>query len=550
MNKLKVGLIVDEGNLSYFNFDLIERSKQSKKYEISTLIVQKTKNRTSNLSKYKNIDLVYRTITSILFSWIVKFERYLLLKNNSYEKYFLTYELISLNISCIEVSPIVSKSGYIYEYSDFDLEKINTLNLDLLIRGGAGILKGAVLNVCKFGILSLHHGDNLVNRGGPPGFWEVYYKIPATGFIIQKLSSQLDGGNVYSKGAICTSPSYLINLIRIQIIANVYFDKLLNQIGTNFESPSSYPKYPYSSILFKVPSLYIQLKYFVQINLNKIFSIFRQSLGYTPVWSVAYKLNCKFSDLEFRKFNIIKNPSNRFLADPFVYSKDGNSFCFVEDFNFLKGKAVISLYQLHKNRYIDMGPVIEDEFNLPYPFIFPNGEDLYMCPETHSINEIRLYKCIEFPLKWKYHKTLKKNISASDTNIFYFNKMWWMLTNIDSGGIGDHSSELHLFYSDSFDSENWISHQLNPIVFSPLNARNGGLIINENTIYRVFQKQGFNNYGESMGVARINKISESEYCEEVLFEILPKYFKNLTGTHTFSFQNESSAIDFVKLGKK
>ena len=48
--------------------------------------------------------------------------------------------LIHFGIKIIEVSPIVSKSGFIYRYNDEDLNKIKEEGLDILIRGGSGIL--------------------------------------------------------------------------------------------------------------------------------------------------------------------------------------------------------------------------------------------------------------------------------------------------------------------------------------------------------------------------------------------------------------------------
>ena len=45
-----------------------------------------------------------------------------------------------------------------------DIDNIKFLNLDLLIRAGSGILKGDILNVCKNGIISFHHGDNDIYR--------------------------------------------------------------------------------------------------------------------------------------------------------------------------------------------------------------------------------------------------------------------------------------------------------------------------------------------------------------------------------------------------
>ncbi len=46
------------------------------------------------------------------------------------------------------------------------------LNCDVLIRCGKGILRGDILYAARHGILSFHHADNRINRGGPPGFWE------------------------------------------------------------------------------------------------------------------------------------------------------------------------------------------------------------------------------------------------------------------------------------------------------------------------------------------------------------------------------------------
>ena len=70
----------------------------------------------------------------------------------------------------IYIEPEVSSSFLFYRYKDTDIEKIKKLNLDLIIRGGSGILKGAVLDICKLGIISFHHGDNDLNRGGPQAF--------------------------------------------------------------------------------------------------------------------------------------------------------------------------------------------------------------------------------------------------------------------------------------------------------------------------------------------------------------------------------------------
>lgn len=550
MKKLKVGYILDEGVQSNLIFDLIERSQKSEHYSIEYLIIQKLENKGKrNLKKYLNIELIYKTITSLFFSFIIKFEKKSLLKYNQYKKHFDIYDLETISIPCIEVFPLVSNSGFVYKYSEEDIEKIKELELDVLLRGGSGILRGEILNVCSYGILSLHHGNNDINRGGPPGFWEVYYRIPETGFIVQRLLDELDGGDVYAKGMISTSPSYLMNLVRVCTIANIYFDKLLNNIGKNNKIPVLYPKKPYSYKLYKLPSLKVQFLYLLKTFLYKSGKIISHKFGFGLRWSVAYGFNDNWENVEFRKFKKIENPPNRFYADPFMCCERGINVCFVEDYDYKTSKGKISAIKLTKEGYSEIGTALEETFHMSYPFLFKNGNDLYMCPETHEIGDIRLYKCIDFPLKWELHKVLMQNVSASDSNIFFYKEKWWMLSNIDSSGIGDHCSELHLFYANDFDSNNWEPHPSNPIIFSPLKARNGGFLIKDNYLYRVFQVQGFDNYGESMGVAKITDLSENNYKEEIVFNILPKFFEGISGTHTFSCDSNVVVIDFSKIEK-
>ena len=80
-----------------------------------------------------------------------------------------------------------------------------------------------------------------------------------------------------------------------------------------------------------------------------------------------------------------------------------------------------------------------------------------MVPETNEANEIRLYKCEQFPLKWKYEKTILKSIKASDSMIFNFNNYWWLMTTFSNSGHNT-DSELQIFYSENGPlTDNWIS---------------------------------------------------------------------------------------------
>ena len=129
----------------------------------------------------------------------------------------------------------------VYRYTETDLKLISDRNLDLLIRGGSGILKGDVLSAAKRGILSFHHGDNDWNRGGPAGFWEVFQKKSTTGFVLQLLTEELDGGKIlfhtkshFTKLIVFTIMMLIISFINIKFWFSVGYLAYLLTIGLLF----------------------------------------------------------------------------------------------------------------------------------------------------------------------------------------------------------------------------------------------------------------------------------------------------------------------------
>jgi hypothetical protein len=279
---------------------------------------------------------------------------------------------------------------------------------------------------------------------------------------------------------------------------------------------------------------------------RKLLSILRRK-NYR--WGVAYQFAENWQSSVLWRSNIIANPAYRFLADPFVLRRGDLDLCFVEDYDFRTKRGKISVFKISGNEYEELGSAIDEPFHMSYPFIFTVDNELYMCPETVEIREIRLYRCVEFPLQWSFHKTLIKDVSAVDTNIFFFEDRWWLLTTIDSSEIGEVCSELHVFYSDAFDSDAWTPHEKNPVIFDSERARNGGFFRDGEKLYRVFQRQGFDVYGESMGIAEIKELGVETYREQVVSRMEPRFVPKIIGTHTFSYHDGLLAIDFVKVAQ-
>ena len=484
-NKIKAAIIVDDGPVPFLISDLIDKSLKQDKYEIVALLVQKKintkKNIISKILNYISRRGLKKFIESSTFALIKILEKFLVEKYYNLDIIFETRNLDSFPCKKIDVHPKISKSGLIYKYESSDIEKIKEMDIDVLIRGGSGILKGEILNVCTFGVLSFHHAENDINRGGPPGFWEVFYRQKSTGFMIQRLSEELDGGEVIFKGSIKTTFLYMLNWARICLKANYFLHLKLTQLNQSSINERIYPKKPYANSLYTLPSLSKQLQYLFQTLSIVMIKICRKIFGLKFQWHIAYQFVDSWDNSVLRKSLKIKNPKNRFFADPCVKHYNNRNIIFVEDFDYKKNKAVISAIEINPDKsYTILGPVLDEDFHLSYPYIFEENNELFLCPETHDSNDIRLYKCTEFPMKWEFDRILIKNVSAADSNIFYHENKWWLMTNIDSSDLGvkldyhEHDSELHIFYADSLDSNNWISHPKNPVIFDSNRARNAG----------------------------------------------------------------------------
>jgi len=271
----------------------------------------------------------------------------------------------------------------------------------------------------------------------------------------------------------------------------------------------------------------------------------RRIIGLDYRWGVAYTWS-DWTNADLWRSKKLQIPPRHFIADPFVISKCGRDFCFVEDFDYLKGRASVAVYELTSGRSTRIGTALEEAFHLSFPYLFEYQGELFMCPETSENKDIRIYKCIGFPLRWKLEKVIMTHISAADSMLFEKNGRWWMFTNIDPIGSGDHCSELFIFFSDS-PFGNWIPHPLNPVFVDASRARNGGLVDDGTSLYRISQSQGFNRYGKGSRINKIVELTESSYVETTISQITPSFPKRLHGTHHLHSNRRITAFDFLTI---
>jgi len=550
----RIGILLNSTNCNNYLFETVSELSNRNQIELFFLLSNSETAQQNTWEKIKyqtKTKGLLRMIDAVLFK-ILTYTEYKIIstlspKIKEHNKRMSLDEFIKNGT--INLNPILSPSGINVRYPDKDINNIKSLNLDLIIRGNAqGILKGGILSAAKKGIISFHHGDNRWNRGSPPAFWEVYLRKPSTGFIIQILTEELDGGSVIFRGEYPTRRSYTENIFQLCNGSNPYLVMLILEYATSNHLPSPEESIPFGGGILTLPSFSQLIMYILRTGGIFISLIINQKvLRKHERWGVAFIVG-SWRNANLRKGIQINNLPNRFFADPFVITKDERTVCYVEDYDYRSKKGCITAIEIIDNTsYRVLGPVIEEPFHMSFPFIFKHEKDLYMIPETHQSNSIRLYKCVEFPSKWVYQKDILDNVSAVDSMIFEYEGKWWLLTNMVPKMNSGNFSQLFAYYNSHPLSNEWIAHERNPIIFDSSIGRNGGLLDSEDDFpVRVRQKQGFNSYGASLSIAKITNLSTSSFREQEIGQIFPNFFSKLEGCHHIHSNGEYTVYDYVR----
>jgi hypothetical protein len=237
-------------------------------------------------------------------------------------------------------------------------------------------------------------------------------------------------------------------------------------------------------------------------------------------------------------------PIDRFWADPFVIERDNKFYIFVEEFVYNRNKGHISVISVDINgNYSKPTKVLEKSYHLSYPFLFKEGSDLYMIPETKQNKTIDLYKCVEFPFKWTFETTLIKEIEAVDSTIIYRDNKYWLFTNIAANKGASNFDELYVFSSKTLDYGSWEPHPKNPVVSDVKQARPaGGFFEYQNNLYRPSQNNTIR-YGYGMKINKVVELNELNYEEIPVNEIFPNWDDDIIATHTLSSDGKITVID-------
>jgi hypothetical protein len=533
--KLKVGLLVDGPRVPRYLYDLVEWSRSTDSIQITHLVIQDHSTAARSL-RARMLAAVRKGVVAHARTglWCLKerLESRRLARIKAFKDYGRTYDCRPLVPAEIHIKPIVPSSGFVYRFGEEDLASLRAERFDLLLRCGSGILRGPILECARLGILSFHHGDNRINRGGPAGFWEIYHRQERTGFVLQRLTEELDGGDVIMRGYIPTQDTHLLNSATLYAKSFHRLRGLLTRVAQTGELPEPEAHYPYTGRPLSAPDLRQVLAYLCRQVARSVTAKVRKALHYRERWDV-YFTNAGWRSAVMWRGTRLVNPVGHFLADPFVVMREGRTCVLAEDFVFGTGKGHISAFEITAGSAVELGTALKEDFHLSFPYVFEFDGSLFMCPESREAGEIRIYECVKFPLEWRLKTVAMRSVVAADTMIFQKNGLWWMLTNISQTEPHDCSSELYLYWATTPLTDDWKAHPQNPVVNDPLSARNGGLLVDDLELVRVAQSPRIGSYGATARLFRITRLTPEEYAEEPVSNITPDFASGIRGSHHF-----------------
>ncbi|HEV2750412.1 MAG TPA: hypothetical protein VGV12_07815, partial [Gemmatimonadales bacterium] len=230
---------------------------------------------------------------------------------------------------------------------------------------------------------------------------------------------------------------------------------------------------------------------------------------YREEWALAFRHGIA-DRMEMGSFQRLIPPMDRFWADPFPIEVGSDHYIFHEELRYATGKGCIVLTVVdNKGGIVGPIPILETDCHLSYPFVFEWDGDFFMMPETAARRQVELYRCVDFPERWKSERVVLRDVKALDPTPACLFGRWWLFANTPAYGAGT-LDELHLFHADS-PLGPWTPHPDNPIKSDVRSARPAGRIFeDQGQFYRPAQDCS-THYGAAVTINRIIQLNPETY---------------------------------------
>lgn len=427
-------------------------------------------------------------------------------------------------------------------------EKIKAAQLDVIVDFATAVLPRKLWKFAKFGAWTFSSGSGSVWESDHAGFEEICQGNPVSSLTLRALTP---GGeyDLYrstfsddklafhrNQNTACRRKSQIM----LRRLADLYHKSwpalpLPKKPPDNLEA--SHNKSPMTTVAVAGFVAHWSLRAFHRLASN---------VPPAEQWFISYRDKLQPSGQPALP-NMLVPPGDWSYADPFLYEWHGKHYMFFEKVSDSHPRGEIWFVELD-----DAGnasrpePALARDYHLSYPQVFAWRGEIYMLPETSENGTLEIYRAVDFPRRWELAGTLLSGVPAADATIFERDGKLWLFT----AGIGGKDlacSELSLFFSDSLFGP-WIAHPKNPIVCDVSGARPAGsLFYEERGLIRPAQDCS-QRYGYAISLNRVDVLSETDYRETRVGQILPKWATGLCASHTINMDSRYEALDgFGKL---
>lgn len=412
------------------------------------------------------------------------------------------------------------------------IERLAADSVTVIVKFGMGLLRVPDEAACSIPILSYHHGDPRRFRGRPAGFYELLGDERVVGQIVQRLSGQLDAGEVLAfaetkahahsyRGTMAeayrTSPLLLERAIR-NACAGRRIDMTAGSRVTRLPGPLTVTRF----VAGRCWALFRRLAYGLAIEKSWRVAVAENPSGGLPAEEALP------DPAAWREIGLPKG--YRFLADPFFHP-DGSGLL-VEGMRSRTGLGEI----LHIGQHGHHALLCEGHCS--YPAAVHDREAILLVPEISEHGPAQVYQLRGNCAACIGRVVIGDGARLIDPTPFHHDGSWYLFANLAEEG----PSVLRLWAGHDLTSE-LVEHPDSPIRLSPAGARMGGLIVErEGRLFRIGQDLR-GRYGDGLIVFAIDELTPQRYHETVISDLR---LAGMRGPHTLNLQGESMVFDYYR----
>ncbi|HEY7267381.1 MAG TPA: hypothetical protein VH501_06775 [Solirubrobacterales bacterium] len=243
----------------------------------------------------------------------------------------------------------------------------------------------------------------------------------------------------------------------------------------------------------------------------------------------------------------ISPPPDRQWADPFVFERNGETVVFFEQLDRRETKGELAVARLDPDGELgDPRPILRARHHLSYPYVFRDGGNALMIPESGEARRIELWAATDFPTGWTRVEILLEGVQAVDATVLHHGGLYWMWVSQPSTN-GRLDAETFLYLSDRLES-GWTAHPASPVASDARWARPAGRpFLHRDALIRPAQDCA-GRYGSRVVFNEVEVLTPDEYREKPVGSLGPSWAagRNLCA-HTYTFDGGFEATDGRRL---